>query len=329
MFVLRFAYADLLYIFIPIIILLVLYRFFLYRSPLYRFPLTQLLVQQNLTKKSYYKPILFVLRLASLIGLMLLVLRPQWVDERSKVNVEGRDIMLVIDVSGSMQCFDDPKDQRQRIEVAKTEAIRFVEKRIDDPIGIVIFGKETVSRCPLTLDKQILKEIIGGIELGMIDPDGTSLGSGLATAVNRLRTSKAKSKVIILLTDGNPTEDKVDPMFAAEMAQKFGIKVYTIGIGNEEGSYAPHPLLGIVGVRNSLNVKLLQSIAEQTGGMFFRANNPKEMRKIYDKIDALEKTVYQTNIYHRAYEAFLTFIWFVLAILASELLLRLFVWRGV
>lgn len=327
---LRFANIDLLYFFIPIFIALVIYRWRFYKSPVYSFPLAKTLDNQNLTSKNYSKKILFFCRLLSLTGLLFLMLQPQWVDEHSRVNVDGIDIVIALDVSGSMQIFDDLKDQRQRIEVAKTEAIRFIEKRTNDPIGIVLFAKEAISRCPLTLDKKILKEIVGSIELGMIDHNGTWLGTGLAIAINRLRTSLAKSKVIILLTDGQPTpDDKIDPNFAISLAQKFGVKIYTIAIGNENGGFFHHPYAGIAQAPDGVNPALLKTIAEKTGGVFFRANNPKEMALIYDKINKLETTEHQTNIFHKYYEAFLSFIWLVLSIVGIELILKFFVWRGV
>jgi Ca-activated chloride channel family protein len=327
---LHFAYLNLIYILGPIFALVVLYRWKFYKYPTYVFPLTQQLIDHNIAQKSLHKKILFLIRFALIGSLTFLILRPQWVDERSKVNVDGIDIIMAIDVSGSMTYFDDTKDQRQRIEVAKQEAIRFIEKRTEDPIGIVIFGKEAVSRCPLTLDKQILKEIVGELEIGIVDPDGTWLGTGLATAVNRLRNSKAKSKVIILLTDGEPTPpEKIEPDLAITLAQKYGIKVYTIGIGSESGCYTQHPFGGIVQIPTRLDFKLLDTIAEKTGGLSFRAKNPKEMRSIYDKIDALEKTQHQTNIFHRYYEAFLSFVWILLALIGAELIIRFFIWPGV
>ena len=327
---LRFAYVNLFYILIPVFIIILLYRWFFYKSPVYTYPLAQLLIKEKVIQGRSYKTVLFLLRALTLLGLIFLIARPQWVDESSKVNVEGVDIVLTIDVSGSMQFFDDPRDQRMRIDVAKAEAIRFIEKRIDDPIGVVLFGGAAITRCPLTLDKTILKEVVGSIELGDIDPQGTFLGTGIALAVNRLKNSKAKSKIIILLTDGEPSPgEKVDPDVAADIAHQFGIKIYTIGIGGEHGAFVRHPLFGVQRVPQSLNVTLLQKIADKTGGKFFRARNPKEMQNVYTTIDALEKTEYQTNIFHRYYEAFLTFIWVVIALLALEFILRGFLWRGV
>ncbi len=328
---LQFAYPEIIYIFLPILLFVLLYRLRFHKHPKYTFPLAQCLARYGFVKKTYHKKILFLLRGLTLLGLIFLIARPQWADERSRVNIEGIDIILAIDVSGSMERQDDQKDPRTRIDVAKSEAIRFIEKRLDDPIGIVLFGKEVISRCPLTLDKQILKEIVGSIQLGVLDYQETWLGTGLATAVNRLKNSHAKSKIIILLTDGNPTPgEKIEPPLAVDLAKKFGIKVYTIGIGNDEGAFFKHPMFGAIRIpEEKLNVKLLSSIAEQTGGKFFRAKNPQEMRNAYDTINRLEKTKIETNVFHRYYEAFASFIWIIMLLLGIEMALRLFVWRGI
>lgn len=329
--VLHFINIQILYILLPIFIFAFVYRLLFYHHLYYYYPLTKELKKNNITTSPYHKKILFLLRSIILCGLLFLIMRPVWVDEHSKINIEGIDIILAIDVSDSMNIFDDLQDRRPRIAVAKEEAIRFIEKRVDDPIGVVIFGREAISRCPLTLDKQILKELVGNLAIGIINPNETWLGTGLATAINRLRNSKAKSKIIILLTDGEPTPgEKIDPETAIDLAKKFGIKVYTIGIGNEHGGYFNHPMLGTMKIPElSINITLLKKIADETHGKFFRASNPKDLRIIYDTIDKLEKTEYQTTLFHKYYEAFLTFIWVILALLCLEFILRLFVWRGV
>jgi Ca-activated chloride channel family protein len=315
----------------PILLLCALYRLFFYRYPVYSYPLTEILAREKFGIIIPYRKILSFLRFAGLCLLLFLVARPWWVDENSRINIEGVDIIIAMDVSQSMFVFDDLKDRRPRIKVAKDEAIRFIEKRIDDPIGLVLFGKEAVSRCPLTLDKTMLKDIVGGVEINeIIDGTETWLGTGLATAINRLRSSKAKSKVVILLTDGEPTgTEKIDPNLAMTLAQQFGVKVYTVGIGNPNGAYIQDPLYGIQQVRMNLNTSLLQDIAQKTGGKFFRASNPTDMRQIYDTINSLEKTEYESTFYHRYYEAFLAFIWIVLLLIGLELVLRLFWWRGI
>ncbi len=327
----RFAYVEILYCLLPLLLGIVIYRLRWYKTPCYRYPLTEILKQQGQLKSSYHKQLFFMLRLISLAGLALLIARPQMVDEKSVVNVDGVDIVVTLDVSGSMQLIDDLNDRRTRFQVAKEEAIRFIERRINDPIGLVIFAKDTLSYCPLTLDKNFLKEIVGAMQLGIIDPSGTSLGTGLATAVNRLKTSKAKSKIVILLTDGEPTpQEKIDPETAIDLAKKFGIKVYTIAIGNDKHAFFKHPIFGIQQTQAPLfNKGLLEKIAHQTGGQFFQAHNPKDMRAIYDKIDTLETTSYETNIFRNYYELFLSFIWMLLLFIGLEFFLRLFIWRGI
>ena len=329
MYFLRFAYPQVFYIFIPIYIFALLFRLKFYKHPVYSFSLGSFLKTKKAVQNPIYKKVLFLLKNFILLFLILLTARPQWVDSRSKVNVEGIDIILTLDVSGSMQIFDDLHDKRQRIDVEKDEAIRFIDKRTDDPIGIVIFAKDAMSRCPLTLDKNILKEIVGELKLGFINPGGTSLGTGLSIAVNKLHKSKAKSKIIILLTDGQPTPEKIDPDTAIDLAKQFGIKIYTIGIGNQRGGYVMDPYRGFMQVDVPIDIKLLEKIAKETGGKFFRANNPKEMRAIYDKIDLLERTEYETDVFHRYYEAFLNFVWILLLLLGLELFLKLFVWRSI
>jgi Ca-activated chloride channel family protein len=329
---LRFAYPFLLWVLLPVYVLVLVYRLKFYRYPRYIFPLSLHLASAGFAGRSSLRRIvLFVLRAASLLLLVVFAARPQWVDERSIVNVNGVDIVIALDVSGSMQAFDDLNDRRTRIDVAKKEAIRFVEKRTSDPIGLVLFGADAISRCPLTLDKSVLKDIIGRIELGVIDPNATALGTGLAVAVSRLKNSKAKSQIVVLLTDGlpSPEAERIDPVHAIDLAKQLGIKVYTVGIGGEKGvGYIQSPYFGIQAQQMPLNVVLLQKIASETGGQFFRAKNPADMRAIYDKIDQLEKTEIETNLFHNYYEAFLHLIWLVFLLISLEYGLRLFLWRG-
>lgn len=326
---LRFAYFELFFILVPLLLAAYVYRFIFYKYPTYTFPLASDLKKSGAQATGIHKKVFVALRGLVLLILIFLIPRPQWVDERSNINVEGVDIVITLDLSGSMRFFDDLRDRRTRIQVAKQEAVRFIDKRTNDPIGIVIFAKDALSRCPLTLDKKFLKDIVGSLKLGFINPEGTALATGLATAVNRLKDSKAKSKIIILLTDGMPEGDKISPDQAIEMAKEFGIKVYTIGIGNPKGTYVPLSPGHFQQIQTYFDPSLLKKIASQTGGLYFQANNPKEMRIIYDKIDMLERTKLETNMFSNYYEAFLSFIWIILLLLGFELLLRLFIWRGV
>lgn len=328
--VLWFAYPEFLFICVPLVVGAFVYRLFWYRYPVYRYPLTAVLVQNRFAKKISKNQWLLAIRTVGMALLAFLVARPQWVDTRSSIDVNGIDIVIALDVSGSMQIFDDLKDRRSRIDVARTEAIRFIERRHNDPIGIVLFARDALSRTPITLDKHFLKEVVGQLKIGLIDPNETWLGTGLATAVNRLKASKSASKIIILLTDGAPSpHEKISPEQAVGFAKQFGIKVYTIGIGNNSGGYISHPFMGLQTAGVSLNEQLLQKIAQDTGGRFFRASNPKEMRAVYDTIDELEKTKYETNLFHHYYEAFFAFMWILMLMVGLEMILRLWVFRGI
>ncbi len=322
----RFLYPELFFVLIPLFVGVFIYYVWWRPSPRYVYPLTGSLAG---TSRSSARWILTLLRSLVLLGLIILIARPQVVDERSKIPVEGVAIVVALDVSGSMQLFDDPHDRRSRVEVAKTEAIRFIEKRIDDPIGVVIFGNEVLTRCPLTLDKHILKEIIAKVAIGDVDAEGTALGSGLAMSINRLRKSTAKSKIVILLTDGVPQGDVIAPDTAIELAKQFGVKVYTIGIGRPGGGYLEAYGGNIVQAQDSVDMTLLEKIARETKGKAFRADNPKQLRAIYDHIDLLEKTVQETSMYHQFYELFTRLIWVVMLLLCMEIGLRSLYFRGI
>lgn len=329
MYQLHFAYPFIFYIFLPLWAVLNIYRLKFYKAPLYIFPLAHQIKKAGHANKAVHKKIFFLLQSALLLGLLFLIARPQWADSRSKLHVEGVDIILTLDVSGSMRAFDDPNDRRPRIEVAKKEAIRFISKRPNDPIGIVIFGADAIAQCPRTLDKAVLKKIVHDLKLGIINPNGTSLATGIATAITKLKNSKAKSKILILLTDGKPTEntERVSIETALALAKKLDVKIYTIAVGNRNGGYVSSAFGFIQRMADSVDEGLLKTIAQKTNGKFFRANNPREMAAIYDTINKLEKTEYETNMFSRYYEAFASFIWFVLLLFALQLLLKLFVWR--
>ncbi len=323
------AYMPVLYSSLGLLVLAVIYQLKFSKESFYQYPLTHVLKAEGFVTEFPYKKILRSLRFIVLFGLAFLMARPQLVDQLSTVNVEGVDIMLVMDVSGSMQLFDSLQDRRRRIDVAKQEAIKFIKKRDNDPVGVVLFGNESISRCPLTLDKKMLATIINEYELGMIDPEGTMIIRGLVMALNRMRKSEAKSKIIILLTDGEPTPGDLDMNIALQMAAKQNIKIYTIGIGSEQGGYYDHPLFGVQQARVPLNKNLLHTLASATGGKFFHAKDPASLASIYNTIDQLEKTSYETNIYHKYYDIFMPFLMALMILFLIECLLSCWFWRGI
>jgi Ca-activated chloride channel family protein len=242
-------------------------RYFFSKTVIVTYPLAHTLRIKKHASTHFYRTFFYVLRLITVSILALLVAKPQLVDSRSNIVIEGIDIMIVLDASGSMQLCDDNNDPRARFDVAKEEAMRFIQKRTNDALGLVIFGKDAVSRCPLTMDKKIVMEMVDTLKLGDIDPDGTVLATAMVAAVNRLKHATGATKVIILLTDGTPSDGDMDCSMALAIVKKFGIKVYTIGIGNEKDEIFFHPLRGIV-QKQKVNAPLLQRIARDSGGRF-------------------------------------------------------------
>lgn len=323
---LRFAQLAWLWWTIPsILIALCAHR--LIPQPWYEYPLAGTLIKKGITASPTHVRVFYALRAVVLCVLALLMAKPQLVDLRSSVQLEGIDIMIVLDASASMQFQDYADDERSRFAVAKDEALRFVDKRIDDAFGLVLFGKDALSRIPLTMDKKLIHTLIDGLELGFIDPDGTVLANGIITAANRLKNSHAKSKVMIVLTDGAPSEHDTDPAIAIELAKQLGIKIYTIGIGSDEDQYIMHPFMGLI-PKPKINRPLLIKIAQETGGNFFLARNSKDMRAVYDTIDQLEKTTRETSLYNNYYDIFIPGVVFIIALLLLELVLSSTIWFG-
>ncbi len=267
-----------------------------------------------------------ILRLLAICTLLLALARPRQPDPTSKVTVEGRDIVLTLDVSGSMQLFDDLKDTRSRWEVVQQEARRFIAQREHDPIGLVYFGAFAVSRCPITLDTALLDSIVRDTQLGDINPHGTMLSQAVALSVQRLRHAQSTNKVIILLTDGSPSEEDISVEQAISLAQKAGIRVYTIGVGSSNGGYFVDPLAGVQQAKNSMNIDLLNRIARETGGLCFHAHNPEEVRQVYDAIDALEASEHEAPEYAQYYEYFMPCLWVAWVCMILEVLLTTYVW---
>jgi len=320
---LRFAQLSFLYVLVPLLGLLVWLRKHYHKPVLYQYSLATELYNNRVVSTHPYKKIFYALRFLILLLLAFLIAKPQWVDSRSKVPVEGIDIVLVLDVSGSMQ-FQD-YDNRSRVDVAKEEAIRFIKKREYDALGLVIFGKDAVSRCPITLDRTLLKTIVDELNIGVVDPVGTMLITAMITAANRLKHSQAKSKVMIVLTDGEPSEGDMDPSLAVEVAKRLGIKIYTIGIGSEKNEMLMHPLYGLI-AKPKVNKELLTDVAEKTGGHYFMAHNAGDMRHIYDTIDLLEKTEHEVPVFSKYYDMFTPFIFMTIGLVILEIVLSSFIW---
>ncbi len=268
----------------------------------------------------------FILRLLSLSLIILALARPQTKNDEQRAEGEGIDIILCIDVSGSMTARDF---QPNRLEAAKAVAAAFVDKRPTDRIGIVIFSGESFTLCPLTTDRAVLLSAIRSIRNGLLE-DGTAIGAGLSTSVDRLRNSGGKSKVVLLLTDGVNNGGLIDPKTAKEIAKTFGIKVYTVGVGSE--GYAPQPVntnLGVVMEKQKVNIdeKLMTEIAVETGGKYFRARDNQSLNTIYATIDKLEKSKVEIINTIRFQEKFYPFVIGALFFLLLEILLRYTVFR--
>jgi Ca-activated chloride channel family protein len=220
---------------------------------------------------------------------------------------------------------DYADDERSRFEVAQVEAIRFIQARQNDAIGLVLFGRDALTRCPLTLDKKMLTAILQDTKLGVVNPEGTVLSRAIVTAANRLKDSKAKSNIMIVLTDGEPTDGDIDPAVAIEIAKQLGIKMYTVGIGSGQERKFFDPFLGVCTI-GRINTELLERFAKETGGKFFLARDEHEMRTIYDTIDKLEKSEYETPLYTKYYDVFMPFVWALFGLLFLEIILASTLW---
>lgn len=268
----------------------------------------------------------FILRLLSLSCIILALARPQTKNDEQRAEGEGIDIIMCIDVSGSMTARDF---QPNRLEAAKAVAADFISKRLTDRIGIVIFSGESFTLCPVTTDRAVLMSAIKSIRNGLLE-DGTAIGAGLSTSVDRLRNSTGKSKVVLLLTDGVNNGGLIDPKTAKEIAKAFGIKVYTIGVGSD--GYAPQPIntpMGVVMENQKVNIdeKLMEEIATETGGRYFRAKDNQGLNKIYAMIDKLEKSKVEIINTIRYQEKFYPFVLAALFFILLECVLRYTVFR--
>ena len=263
--------------------------------------------------------LVIVFRSLALLALIVALARPQSSLSWQNTTTEGIDIIIASDISGSMLAEDF---QPNRLEAGKNIAIDFIKNRPDDRIGLVIFSGESFTQCPLTIDHDVLINLFKDVKNGMID-DGTAMG--LATAVNRLKDSEAKSKVVILLTDGSNNMGSIPPITAAEIAKQFNVRVYTVGIGTH--GYAPYPVqtpMGIQYQRIPVDVDegTLSKIANITGGKYFRATDNETLKNIYDQIDKLEKAKIDVTQYHKKTELFLPFALIALLFLSLEFVFK-------
>lgn len=269
----------------------------------------------------------FVLRIAAFALMVVALARPQAVEEQSKINAEGIDIMLAIDISGSMLARDFQPD---RLTAAKEVAGSFISDRQGDRIGLAVFAGEAFTQSPLTTDKSTLQTLLARIRSGVIE-DGTAIGNGLATALNRLRESDSKSKVVILLTDGVNNRGEIAPLMAADIAADMGIKVYTIGVGKR--GKAPYPAIDMFGNMTyqmmdvEIDEKTLSEIASRTGGKYFRATDKQKLKAIYDEINQMEKSkveITDLTIYHEQWEplVLLALVLLLVEFLFSQIILK-------
>lgn len=276
-------------------------------------------------------PLLYVLRILALGLIIVALARPQTVDiDRKTRTTRGIDIVMAVDVSGSMLARDLKPD---RLEALKKVAAEFVKDRINDRIGIVVYAAESYTKTPVTSDKKIVLEAISNIKYDNVIQDGTGIGMGLATAVNRLKESKAKSKIIILLTDGVNNSGFIEPETAADIAAEYGIKVYTIGIGTNgmaDSPYAYAPNGGYIFKKMPVEIDeaLMRSIAKKTDGRYFRATDNKKLKEIYEEINALETTEIEEQKFYHYQELFRPLIWIAVLLLFIEILLKQTLFRG-
>ncbi len=280
------------------------------------------------TIRHYLRHLVFILQMVALAFFVVVLARPQSSRSWENVTTEGIDIVIALDISSSMLARDFAPD---RLEAAKNVAMEFISGREHDRMGLVVFAGEAFTQCPLTTDRAVLLNLFKDIKSGLIE-DGTAIGNGLATAVNRIKDSQAVSRVIILLTDGENNRGEVAPMTAAEIAKTFGIRVYTVGVGSI--GTAPYPVQTPFGMElREMEVKidepLLTQMAEVTGGKYFRATGNKKLEEIYKEIDALEKSKIDVQQFSRRSEEFLPFAIAGILFLLISLFLRVTIFRNI
>lgn len=323
-----FEYPRLLWL-LAVPVLLVLHYIYLelaQRHPHLRVSVSTPWLVKNTSIAGAMRHIPFILRIIALTLIVIAIARPRSSQVIEKIDAEGIDIVLAMDVSTSMLARDFTPD---RISASKDIAIEFIAQRPSDRMGIVVFAGESYTQCPLTTDRSALINMMKEVETGLID-DGTAIGNGLATAIARMKDSDAKSRVVILLTDGVNNSGEIAPQMAVEIAKTYGVRVYTIGVGKE--GMAPYPVMTPWGVevRNlevEIDEQLLKDIAEATGGRYFRANDNTKLAEIYDEINKMEKAKTTVDSFPVYQELFGKFAFWALVAILLELILRTFVIR--
>ena len=319
-------YLFLLLLIVPYILWYVLKHHSLYAS--LRMPGRQSFIQMKPTLRTYFVHAPFLLRILAFVLLVLILARPQYSNSWQDRETEGIDIMLAIDVSTSMLAEDLHPN---RVEAAKKVAAEFIGGRPNDNIGLTLFEGEAFTQCPLTLDHPVLMSFLSQIRCGILE-NGTAVGMGIDNAVSKLKDSKAKSKVVILLTDGTNNMGDISPLTAADIAKSLGIRIYTIGVGTN--GMAPYPMATAGGIQYmnvpvEIDEKTLRTIAETTGGSYYRATSTEKLQDVYRQIDRLERTKMRVNSYSKREEAFLPFALLLVAVLILESLLRLTLLRRI
>lgn len=311
-------------------LLMIVWRIFLHKKSLSNYHISSgqfLSAKSSWTKQlKFHFP--FALRIIGLYFVIVALARPQSSSSWQDITTEGIDIIISLDISGSMLA-EDLKPNR--LEASKNVALDFIEARPNDRMGLIVYSGESFTQCPLTTDHAVLKNLFLEIKNGMIE-DGTAIGLGLANAVNRLKDSEAKSKVVILLTDGSNTTGAIPPLTAAEIAKSFDVRVYTIGVGTN--GMAPYPFQNAFGqiVYQDTEVKIdevsLKEIANITGGKYFRATDNERLAEIYKEIDQLEKSKINVTEFKKKKEEFLIFALVGLICLALEQVLKLLFFKN-
>ena len=330
-------YLFLLLLILPYIIWYVLFR--KKKEPTIRMADTFAFQYASRSWKVILMPIQLVLRILTFTFLVIALARPQTHDNMQNESIEGIDIMLAMDVSTSMlaeDLRDDSHHIQNRIEAAKNVAAEFISGRPNDNIGLTIFAGEAFTQCPMTIDHASLLSLLQNVRTdiaarGLIE-DGTAIGMGLANAVSRLKDSKAKSKVVILLTDGSNNRGDLSPMTSAEIAKSLGIRVYTVGVGSNGTARYPLNVGGrvqYIQMPVEIDTQTLTDIAKTTNGQFYRAKNAEELRQIYHEIDKLEKSKIEVQKYSRRYEDYQRYALAAVAFLLLEILLRITIFRRI